>query len=202
MSNLIPKTVFLDQDVVKMAKFLIGKKIITHIDGVRISGIITETEAYRAPEDKGSHAYNNKRTERTQTFYMEGGHLYVYLCNGVHALTNIITGPEDVPHAVLLRAIEPIDGVEIMMQRRGKSDFNKTLTSGPGSLSVALGLNLAFNAYHFVEDPNQVSIEYADQNIHDNQIVTTTRIGLESAGEWANMPWRFYLKDTKWVSKK
>src|SRR5690606_33584438 len=124
----------------QISKDLLGKSLLTKIDGRLTGGMIVETEAYRAPEDKASHAFNNRRTPRTENFFNEGGVSYVYLCYGIHYLFNIITNLKDIPHAILIRAIQPEEGIETMLKRRKKTKPTFDLTAGPGSMSMALGI--------------------------------------------------------------
>jgi DNA-3-methyladenine glycosylase len=184
------------EDVVKIAKQLLGKRLVTQLDGVRTSGIITETEAYAGAVDKASHAWNNRRTKRTEVMYMPGGLAYVYLCYGIHYLFNVITGLADVPHAVLIRAIEPVDGIDMMKARYGKTP--PLFTAGPGSLSKALGINSFLNGESLTG--NKVWLEDAN-DIPEQKILTGSRVGVSYAGDDAYLPYRFSIKDNKWVSK-
>ena len=137
---VLPKNFYQNDDVVQLAKELLGKLIITQIDGKITSGIIVETEAYRGPDDKGCHAFGGRYTERTKTMYAQGGTVYVYICYGIHPMLNIVTGPEGDAHAILIRALEPLEGIEIMLKRRNVLSLNPELTNGPGKLAVALGI--------------------------------------------------------------
>lgn len=184
------------EDVVTTAKQLLGKILVTQLEGVRTSGIITETEAYAGAVDRASHAWNNRRTKRTEIMYMPGGVAYVYLCYGIHYLFNVITNVADVPHAVLIRAIEPIDGIDMMKARYGKTP--PLFTAGPGSLSKALGINSSLNGENLMG--NKVWIEDANA-IPEHKIITGSRVGVSYAGEDAYLPYRFSIKDNKWVSK-
>jgi len=197
MHPKLPISFYLRKDVIQISKDLLGKVLVTNINGVITSGIITETEAYRAPEDKASHAYNNRRTPRTEIFYNEGGIVYVYLCYGIHNLFNVVTNQADVPHAILIRAVEPLEGIDIMMQRRGKVKIDKTLSSGPGALSQALGISKKHNKISLIE--NTIWIE--DRNIVVESIHATTRVGIDYAEEYKDKPWRFYIEGNKWISK-
>ena len=123
------------KDVVKIAQELLGKVLVTNFGGVRTSGIIVETEAYAGATDKASHAYKSRRTARTEVMYMNGGTAYVYLCYGIHHLFNVVTNIQDEPHAILIRAIEPLEGIDAMLARRGKEVLQPLLTAGPGALS-------------------------------------------------------------------
>lgn len=188
---------YLQEDVLKISQDLLGKVLCTNIEGQITKGIITETEAYKAPEDKASHAYNNRRTNRTELFYLKGGISYVYLCYGIHHLFNIITNKKDVPHAVLVRAVEPLDGIEIMLKRRAKAEVNYALTAGPGALSVAMGITREYNRMDLSGD----TIWIEDQKITVNEIVAGPRVGIAYAQEYALKPWRYRIKNNKWTSK-
>src|ERR1017187_7820728 len=120
---------YLREDVVQIAKELLGKVLFTNIGGKITAGIITETEAYAGITDKASHAYNNRRTPRTETMYAEGGVAYVYLCYGIHHLFNVVTAQKDTPHAVLIRAIKPIEGIPAILKRRNKTKIDKTIAA-------------------------------------------------------------------------
>lgn len=201
MSIKLPQSYYEQQDVVAIAKELIGKRIVSNINGVITSGIITETEAYRGYDDKACHAHLGRFTERTKVMYETGGVAYVYLCYGIHHLFNIITNVKDQADAVLIRAVEPVDGVEEMLQRRGKKKLDKTLTSGPGNFSKAFGLDRSHYGASMTGD--EVWIEDVDgARFRESEITTTTRIGIDYAGEDQFLPWRFYLNSSRFVSKK
>lgn len=199
MANPLPLSYYQNDDVVFLAKDVIGKKICTNINGQFTSAIITETEAYCGRNDKACHANNGKRTNRTEVMFKEGGKAYVYLCYGIHNLFNITTNIDGLADAILIRAVQPLEGKEIMLQRRNKTVFDKTLTSGPGVLSKALGIDRSLYAASLV-GPN-IWLEGTSVKISNKQIVETTRIGVDYAGEDALRPWRFYLKNSEWVSK-
>jgi DNA-3-methyladenine glycosylase len=194
--NKLGKAFYQQEDVVKTAKQLLGKMLVTQLDGVRTSGIITETEAYAGIDDKASHAWNNRRTKRTEVMYMPGGLAYVYLCYGIHYLFNVTTNIADVPHAVLIRAIEPVEGIDMMKLRYGKAP--PLFTAGPGSLSKALGINSLLNGASLTG--NTIWIENA-KDIPEDRILTGTRVGVSYAGDDAYLPYRFSIKGNKWVSK-
>lgn len=194
----IPLSYYQSDDVVAIAKDLIGKKLCTNIEGIYTSGIITETEAYRGWGDKACHAHNNRRTNRTEIMYRSGGVAYVYLCYGLHHLFNIITNKEGNADAVLIRAIEPAEGIEDMLIRRNRKKLDKHLTTGPGKVSQALGISRE----HYGLDLNSENIWLEEgKKVIETEIITTTRIGVEYAKEDALLPWRFYMKDSKWISK-
>jgi DNA-3-methyladenine glycosylase len=178
-------------DVVYLAKQLLGKSLKTNIDGVLTGGIITETEAYAGITDRASHAYGGRRTSRTEVMFQEGGLSYVYLCYGVHFLFNVVTGEEGIPHAVLIRAISPIIGIDEILKRRKKSKLKKDVTDGPGKLTKALGISLKQNGSNLEGDT--VWIEESGLEITETDILISKRIGVDYAGEDANLPYRFQL---------
>lgn len=198
--SILKPSFFQKKDALQCAKALLGKKLVTRINGNYCSALITETEAYCAPEDKASHAYKYRKTARTQTMYKKGGTAYVYLCYGIHRLFNVVCGPEGMPHAVLIRALQPISGIELMMKRRKMEKAGLRLSSGPGTLSQAMGIDLTLNG-HLLSPENGIWIEDASANIEEEEIVSTTRIGIDYAGEWALKPWRFYIANNQWISK-
>lgn len=181
----------------RIAKDLLGKLLVSKVNNSLTSGIIVETEAYSYKE-KGSHAYNNLRTTRTETMFGEGGVAYVYLCYGIHNLFNIVTNKHDKAEAVLIRALEPVDGNEIMMKRTQKRIIQR-ITSGPGKLTKALGIDRTWDGKMLTG--NYVWVEDRGITIAGNDIVVTKRIGIDYAGEDALLPWRFYLKDNPWISR-
>lgn len=187
-------------DVVGIAKDLLGKTIITSIDGQYAAGRITELEAYAGRDDKACHANDGLRTKRTEVMYGRGGNAYVYLCYGIHHLFNVVTNREGLADAILIRAIEPLTGLDVMMERRKKSKLDKTLSSGPGTLSAALGIKTKL---HYGLDLLGETIWIEDATaVPKEDIVVSTRIGVDYAEEDALKPWRFYIRDTKWLSKR
>lgn len=203
----LPLTFFLRTDVVQIARDLLGTVLVTEFEGQRTAGIITETEAYRAPDDRACHAFGNRRTARTEVMFGEGGQAYIYLCYGIHHLFNVVTAPEGVAHAVLIRAIEPLEGQDIMLERRrmlGGKSFQKTnpsalkpaVTVGPGALSQALGLHTAYTGHSLLADDAQIWIEPAVKAVLPQDIMAGKRIGVDYAGECAEWPWRFWLGNT------
>ncbi|MBN4052076.1 DNA-3-methyladenine glycosylase [Cytophagaceae bacterium AH-315-L13] len=194
----LPKSFYLKDDVLQLSKDLLGKHLYTKINGKKTGGIIVETEAYRAPEDRASHAFGNKRTPRTETMFHEGGVCYIYLCYGIHHLFNVITNKKDIPHAILIRAIEPIIGIEIMQKRRNKKKIDRSLTAGPGALSQALGITTKLDTTNLTG--NKIWIEKGIKIYMDNEINASPRVGVESAKESAKLLWRFRVKDNSWTS--
>lgn len=197
---------YLRPDVVQVARELLGKVLVTHFEGQLTAGIITETEAYRAPDDRACHAFGNRRTARTEVMFREGGRAYIYLCYGLHHLFNVVTGPAEMAHAVLIRGIEPSDGLEIMQGRRNwrsgeKSPGNIRLTIGPGALSKALGLTTDWTGQSFFAPDTPVWIEDRGLETGATEIAAGKRIGVDYAGDCAEWPWRFWLKNSRFVKK-
>lgn len=187
-----------DLDVNSLAKQLLGKQLFTNIEGVITGGVIVETEAYAGVEDKASHAYGGRLTDRTKTMYLAGGVSYVYLCYGIHHLFNVVTGPLNTPHAVLIRGLEPTVGLENMLQRRGMPVLKSNLTAGPGALSKAMGIDRALNGQDLLGE--QIWIENGPL-ITNEHIAAVPRVGVGYAGEDALLPWRYYIKGNRFVSK-
>ncbi len=190
---------FQNQDVNALAIDLLGKYLFTSINGQVTGGIIVETEAYKGIEDKASHAYGGRFTNRTQTMFETGGLSYVYLCYGIHHLFNVVTAPKGVPHAVLIRGLEPIEGLEIMLERRGMSVLKPNLTAGPGALAKAMGIDKGLNAKDLLGD----EIWLEDRGVHfaEHQIIASPRVGVAYAADHALLPWRYYIKGNKFVSR-
>lgn len=191
----LPRSFYQKPDVVQIAKDLLGKILVTQIEGILTAGKIVETEAYCGRGDKACHA-NGKRTPRTEIMYAEGGRAYVYLCYGIHHLFNIVTNVEGQADAVLIRALEPIQGLDAMKERRNFT--NAKLTSGPGMLSQAMGIKVNMTGLDLCE--NEI---WVVQNIKEEAfgILADTRIGVEYAEEDALKPWRFVIAGNKFVSK-
>ena len=156
------------------------------------SGMITETEAYAGIVDKASHAYGGLRTSRTEIMYMRGGVAYVYFCYGMHSLFNIVTNQSEIPHAVLIRAIEPIDGIDLMLERSNKLAVKKDFANGPGKVAKILGIKCEHTGLDL--NSNTLWIEDRGVVIYATQIVSTPRIGVGYVGEDALLPYRFLLK--------
>jgi DNA-3-methyladenine glycosylase len=190
----LPLTYYQKPDVVALSRDLLGKYLFTRIDGVLTGGIITETEAYAGPEDKASHAYGNRRTKRTEVMFHAGGKAYVYLCYGMHTLFNVVTNVEGIPHAILVRAIQPIEGLETMLQRRGKARPSPALTTGPGIVCQALGITLTHNG--LLLNSETLWIEKRPIKKSNYIITASPRIGVDYAQEHAALPWRFQLRYT------
>lgn len=195
----LSKSFYQRSDVTRIARELLGKLLFTNIEGVICGGRIVETEAYSWKE-RGCHAFNERKSERNAIMYESGGHAYVYFCYGMHHMFNVVTNKKDHAEAVLIRAIEPVAGEEDMKARRGLLRSPFQLTAGPGKLTKALGIDRKLNGKLLVDD--EVWIEDAGEKVNKNSIVASPRIGIDYAGDDALLPWRFYLKENPWVSKK
>ena len=186
-------------DVVAISKDLLGKYLFTCIDGATTGGYIVETEAYNGIIDKASHAYGNRITPRTSTMFMQGGIAYVYLCYGIHEMFNIVTSVEGQPHAILIRAINPTEGLDIMLHRRKMTMLKSNITAGPGSVAKALGISRAINAFSLEGDT--IWLEDRGLTFPDESIASAPRVGVDYAGDDALLPYRFYVKGNPYVSK-
>ena len=199
MSNKLNLPFYLNQNTLEISKQLLGKILVTNFNNTITSGIIVETEAYAGADDRASHAYNNKKTKRTEAMFMQGGICYVYLCYGMYYLLNVVTSKSDTPHAVLIRAIEPVEGINTMCKRRKMKTLNPNLTNGPGKLSIALCINKKINKQSLMSDIIWIQDEGIQYNKKD--ILSSQRIGVDYAGRDAKLPYRFYINNNKWVSK-
>lgn len=195
----LPESYYLSTDVVALARDLIGKYLFTRIDGLVTGGYIVETEAYNGIIDRASHAYGNRQTPRTSTMFMQGGVTYVYLCYGIHEMLNVVTSVEGQPHAILIRAINPTIGLDVMQGRRNMAVIKPNITMGPGSVAKALGISRKINAISLQSDI--LWIEDHGLTIPDESIVASPRVGVDYAGDDALLPYRFYVKGNPYVSK-
>lgn len=185
-------------NVVQVARDLLGKILVTNFDGELTAGRIVETEAYNGAVDKASHAYGNRRTNRTEIMYASGGKAYVYLCYGIHYLFNVVTSVAGTPHAVLVRALEPVVGIDVMLRRTGKLTHDHTLTRGPGNVCKALGIH----TLHTGMDLQQSDLFIVDDGwrIRRQTIGVTARIGVDYAAEDAGLPYRFIISNNPYIS--
>lgn len=188
-------------DVTGIARDLLGKFLVTHIDGQLTAGRIVETEAYMGPIDRASHAWNNRRTARTEVMFGAGGVAYIYLCYGIHHMMNVVTGPAGQPHAVLIRALEPVEGLEVMASRRGLAVDHPRMTVGPGALARAMGLHVQWSGTSLTKRESPLWIEEGDRYVPE-LVCTGPRIGVDYAGEAAAWPWRFFIRNSAWVSAR
>ncbi|RAJ10620.1 DNA-3-methyladenine glycosylase [Chitinophaga skermanii] len=195
----LDRAFYLQDNVVNVARQLLGCKIVTMFNGERTAGIIVDTEAYKGITDRASHAFNNRRTNRTEKMYLEGGYAYVYLVYGLHHLFNVVTNQQNHPDGVMLRAIEPVEGIDVMLKRCGKTKLDYSLTNGPGSLSKALGITVQ-NAGEDLTG-NLIWIEKNNKTLPNSAVMITTRVGVNYAGDDAYLPYRFYIKDNPYRSK-
>jgi len=186
---LLPLTYYQSSDVVALARDLLGKYLFTNINGQLSGGIITEAEAYKGVGDKASHSYGGRRTARNEMMYHAGGVAYVYFCYGMHNMFNVVTNIDNEPEAVLIRAIYPTHGEELMLQRLHKSRMTPALTNGPGKLTKALGITRELNGFSLLSE--KIWIEDRGLHIPDNQVQITPRIGVDYAGDDALLPYRF-----------
>lgn len=195
----LPREFYTRSDVLEIARDLLGKKLVVpNRNGARVAGIIVETEAYRGPEDRASHAYNDRRTNRTETMYGIGGTAYVYFVYGMYHQFNVVTNVAELPHAILVRAVEPCEGLDIMRRRRrGRSEYE--LTSGPGRLCLAMGIDRRLDKADLLGE--RVWLEEG-VSIAPRQIARGPRVGIDYAENWIEKPWRFWVRDNKFVSKK
>lgn len=196
----LPHSFYQQEDVVHIARQLVGKVLCTQFEGTLTSGVITETEAYCGRNDKACHAHAGTRTERTETMYQGGGIAYIYLCYGIHHLFNIVTNVQEQADAVLVRAIKPLEGKDTMLLRRESQQVTPTLTAGPGRLTEALGIKRDYDRSSLLGD--NIWIEDRGSQFSGDALVATQRVGIDYAEEDAELPWRFYPKGSKWVSKK
>lgn len=195
----LPLSFYRRNDAVLVARELLGKHVFSRIDGELTGGVIVETEAYQGPEDRGSHAYNHRKTARNEIMYNAGGVAYMYICYGIHDMLNVVTGEDGISHAVLIRAVEPLIGIEVMRERRQVFNDDTRLCRGPGSLAKALGLVKAHNGIDLLEDT--IWIEDRNELVIDSEIVASARVGMNFDGPYKTIPWRFYIKGNRNVSK-
>lgn len=192
---------FYQQDTLTVAQQLLGKLIVRNIDGEELVCMIVETEAYMGPIDKASHAYQNRRTQRTEAMFLPGGYVYVYLIYGMYNCLNVVTTIKDQPEAVLIRGVEPLEGIETMRNNRRLKNTNDTnLTNGPGKLCQALAIDRQLNKYNLVTG-GQLYIK-ENPKLDEIKIIKAKRINIDYAEEYVDKLWRFYIDGNKFVSKK
>jgi DNA-3-methyladenine glycosylase len=188
-------------DVVQIAKELLGKILVTKWNSIETSGRIVEVEAYNGAIDKASHASGGRRTNRNEIMYGDGGFAYVYLCYGIHHLFNVVTNKKETPHAILIRALDPLKGIDVMLERTGKEKLDNTLTKGPGNVSKALGISFKQHSGHSLLSKD-LFIAEDDFVLNKKDLAASPRIGVDYAGEDARLPYRFYIKGNPFVSGK
>lgn len=196
--EIVPLSFFERENVNAIARELIGKILLTNWDQQPTSGRIVETEAYAGETDRASHAFKG-RTSRTAVMFDEPGRAYVYLCYGIHEMFNIVTGPVGTAHAVLIRALEPLTGIDTMLARTGKPALDHSLTRGPGNVGKAMGFHRTQTGTPLTED-----IQILDDGYRPDprQIGVSPRIGVAYAKEHALLPYRYYIRGNPFVSGK
>lgn len=200
MKRKLPLSFYRRDDVLAVAQDLLGKVLVTEFDGKLTSGRIVETEAYKAFTDKASHSFGGRRTPRNEHMYAAGSASYVYICYGLHHMVNVVTNKKDIPEAVLIRALEPLEGIDTMLLRTGHSDpAHRSLTRGPGNVCRAMGIIKAHSGLDL--RGNELYITEAALR-PDEQIGVSQRIGVEGAGKDALLPYRFYIRANRYVSGK
>lgn len=188
------------KNIMVIAGELLGKILVTNREGIVTSGRIVEVEAYKGVVDRASHAYAGRRTARNEIMYAQGGVAYIYLCYGIHHMFNVVTNLEGTPHAILIRALEPLEGIENMLQRTGKKKPDHTLTRGPGNLSKAMGIHVSQSGYSLLG--NELYIAEDNFTYSQKDKASSPRIGVDYAGEDALLPYRLYVKGNPFVSGK
>lgn len=192
---------FYRRDAVQVARGLLGQRLVRIRDGTRISGIIVETEAYLGVIDKAAHSFGGRRTRRTETMYADGGTAYVYFTYGMHYLFNVVTGKCDQPTAVLVRGLQPVEGLELMFDRRKGVKVESGLCSGPARLTMALEIGRPHDGLDLVTS-DELFIERARRRpLADSKITVTPRVGIDYAEDWVSAPLRFFLSGNPHVSK-
>jgi DNA-3-methyladenine glycosylase len=198
VKNKLPQDFFLRDDTLSVARELLGKLLVVPTDsGERVSGMIVETEAYLGTIDKAAHTFGGRRTPRNEITYAAGGHVYVFFVYGMYFQLNFVTGDVDSPHVVLIRAVEPGEGIETMRARRGPMT-DKNLTSGPGKLCIALGIDRSLNGQLLTG--GRIWVEEFKE-FDESEVASGPRVGIDYAEEFIEKPWRFWVKDSPYVSK-
>ena len=196
----LPLDFYRRDNILIVAKELLGKVLVTRWNGVTTAGRIVEVEAYNGIIDKASHAFGGRRTDRTEIMYVAGGVAYVYLCYGIHYLFNVVTNKKEIPHAILVRALEPLIGIAEMQKRTGKKVLDNTLTKGPGNVSKALGIQKNVTGHSLLSK----ELFIADDGFAFNEklIKISPRIGVDYAGKDALLHYRYFIKGNPFVSGK
>ncbi|MFA5668176.1 MAG: DNA-3-methyladenine glycosylase [Balneolaceae bacterium] len=198
MFSKLPTSFYERDDVVTIARELLGKVLVTKINNTVTAGIIVETEAYRGESDLACHACVYGKTERTKIMFGKPGHAYIYLCYGIHHLFNVVTNKEGFADAVLIRAIEPIAGIDTMLLRRNKTVLNRSVGGGPGIVSSALGITTKLYGTNLQE--STIWLEDRETYFEDSSIIASPRVGVNYAGNDAHLPWRFRVKGNAYTS--
>jgi len=196
---MLPRSFYTRHDVVEIARDLLGKVLVTRMNNLVTTAIITETEAYAGIADRASHAFGGRRTVRTEIMYRIGGTAYIYLCYGVHSLFNVVTNKRDIPHAVLIRGIKPLEGIEIMEKRYRKKILKNDVFHGPGKVTTLMGIHYSYTGLDLTIIPRReqkpgIWIEESLRPPLPSTVLTSSRVGVNYAGEDASLPYRFILK--------
>jgi len=200
-SQILKRDFYTRADTLRVARELLGKRLVVPAPaGERVSGRIVEVEAYLGVEDRAAHSYGGRRTRRTETMFGTGGRVYVFFVYGMHHQFNVVTGPEGVPHVVLVRAVEPEEGIELMKERRPVSTARE-LTNGPGKLCRALGIDLTFDGEDLTTG-RRLWLEETGVRFKSEEIASGPRVGIDYAAEDALKPWRFWVGGNEYVSRK
>ena len=200
-SQILKRDFYTRPDTLRVARDLLGKLLVVPSpSGARVSGRVVEVEAYLGAEDRAAHSFGGRRTRRTETMFGVGGTAYVFFVYGMHHQFNVVTGPEGQPHAVLVRAVEPSEGIGLMRERRPVSK-ERELTSGPGKLCRALAIDLGFDGEDLTTG-RRVWLEETGVEFKPDEVATGPRIGVAYAAEDALKPWRFWVKGNEYVSRK
>lgn len=197
--NRLPLDFYRNDNVCAIAQQLIGKVLVTYFEDILTAGRIVETEAYNGVIDKASHAYGGRLTNRTAVMYKTGGIAYVYLCYGIHHLFNVVTNEASIPHAVLIRGIEPVYGIDQMLHRLKKMKFDHSIGRGPGNVSKAMDIKVGHTGISLLESSLFISDD--GWKTPKRNILATPRIGVDYAEEDASLPYRFILKGHPHVTK-
>ena len=198
-SKKLPRDFYTRRNTLQIARELLGKLlVVVEEDAPRVAGMIVETEGYKGPLDKASHAFGHRRTARTETMYGLGGTAYVYFIYGMYCQFNVVTNEAETPHAILVRALEPVEGIDVMHQRRTvKTD--RDLSNGPGKLCIAMNIDRRFDRADLLGE--EIWIEDYEK-IKPRQIASGPRVGISYAEDYVDKPWRFWIKDNPCVSRK
>lgn len=198
MALKLPREFYTRTNVLAVARDLLGKLLVVPArNGIRVSGLIVEAEAYRGPQDRAAHSYGGRRTKRTETMYGVGGTAYVFFVYGMYNQFNVVTNEKETPHAVLIRALEPVEGIELMQKRRQRHTGHN-LTNGPGKLCIAMGIDRKLDGANLLG--NRVWLEEGIR-VKRSSIASGPRIGIDYAEEWKDKPWRFWIRDNPFVSR-
>ena len=195
----LPLSFYEREDVVLIARELLGKYLFTCIDGIISGGYIVEAEAYNGIIDRAAHSYGGRLTPRTKTMFEAGGIAYVYLCYGIHEMFNIVVSIESDPRAVLIRAVHPTEGIEAMLYRRNMLAVKSNITAGPGSVAQAFGIDRKLNGISLQSD--MLWLEDRGLTFIDEQVAAVPRVGVAYAKEDALLPYRFFVEGDIYVSK-